>query len=402
MTTEYDVAVIGAGLVGLATARELTSRNPRLRVAVLEKEVRVASHQSGRNSGVVHAGLYYAPGSLKSRLCREGRVLLREFALEHDIPLETPGKLVVAVREDELPKLRQLHERGIRNGLRGLRLLAPTEIRELEPAVEGLAAIHVPESGIVDFRIVAEALADSLAGSGTEVLLERPVTGVRAASDGITLETPQGPVRARSAISCGGANSDRIAAMAGADTRGVRVVPFRGSYYQLASSRRDLIRGLVYPVPDPTLPFLGVHFTPRVDGGVLIGPNAVLTLARHKYGRAVFDARDAAATATFPGFWRLAREYRRYAAAEVARDLVKPLFLREMQRYVPELRSEDVERGPTGVRAQLLRRDGRLEDDFVITRSPRFLHVLNAPSPAATASLSIAKLVANEAGDLWR
>jgi L-2-hydroxyglutarate oxidase LhgO len=401
MNNAYDLTVIGAGIVGLATAHELLQRRPGLRVAVVEQEDTIAFHQSGRNSGVIHAGLYYTPGSLRSRLCREGRELLIRFAEENAIPYRLTGKLVVAVNDAELPKLHALNERGTANGLQGLRLLRGEEAREIEPNVVARQALHVPESGIIDYRNVTGALARRVTAAGGSLLLGHAVLEVRSARSGVTLETTGGSVTSRGAIACSGASSDRIAQLAGVDTREYRMVPFRGSYHKLVPGRRELINGLVYPVPDPSLPFLGVHFTRRIDDDVLIGPNAVLALARHRYGRLAFNVRDAAATASFPGFWRLARRYPRYGATEVCRDLVKPLLVREMQRYVPSLHGSDVERGPSGTRAQLLRRDGFLEDDFVIRRSPHMLHVLNAPSPAATASLAIARLVADESADIF-
>jgi L-2-hydroxyglutarate oxidase LhgO len=397
MADTYDAAVIGSGIVGLATARELLLRQPQLRVAVVEKEATIAVHQSGRNSGVIHAGLYYTPGSLRSRLCREGRALLLAFAEENDIPYRLIGKLVVAVGDREAPRLRALHERGLANGLQGLRMLTGDAAREIEPNVAARRALHVPESGIIDYRIVAKALARQVEQAGGSILLGHEVVGVHTSARDVTLETRHGGVTSRDVISCSGAGSDRIARLAGVDTSEHRIVPFRGSYHSLAPPRRSLINGLVYPVPDPSLPFLGVHFTPRMDGEVLLGPNAVLAFARDRYGRRAFAWRDVAETASFPGFWRLARRYPGYAAAEISRDLVKPLLLRELRRYVPTLRAGDVKRGFSGTRAQLLSRNGVLVDDFVVSRSPRMLHVLNAPSPAATAALAIARLVVDEA-----
>ena len=386
----YDLTVIGAGIVGLATAHELLQRRPGLRVAVVEQEERIAFHQSGRNSGVIHAGLYYTPGSLRSRLCREGRDAADPFCGgERRSRTGSPGSSSSPSATRSCRSSTRCSERGTANGLQGLRLVSDAEAREIEPSVVARQALHVPESGIIDYREVTSALARRVTAAGGSLLLGHAVLAVRGSARGVTLETTGGTVASRGAIACSGASSDRIARLAGVDTRDYRMVPFRGSYSTLVEGRRDLIKGLVYPVPDPSLPFLGVHFTPRIDGAVLIGPNAVLALARHRYGRLAFSARDAAATASFPGFWRLARRYPGYAVTEVARDLVKPLLVRELQRYVPSLRGSDVERGPSGTRAQLLRRDGILEDDFVVRRSPRMLHVLNAPSPAATASLAI-------------
>ena len=286
---------------------------------------------------MIHAGLYYTPGSLRSRLCREGRELLIRFAEENEIPYRLTGKLVVAVSDAELPRLHALHDRGTANGLRGLRLVGDAEAREIEPSVSARQALHVPESGIIDYREMTGALARRITEAGGSLLLGHAVLGIHSSPGSVTLETTGGSITSRGVIACSGASSDRIARLAGVDTRDYRMVPFRGSYSRLVESRRGLINGLVYPVPDSSLPFLGVHFTPRIDGDVLIGPNAVLALARHRYGRLAFSVRDAAATASFPGFWRLARRYPRYALVEVSRDLSKRLLVRELQRYVPSL-----------------------------------------------------------------
>jgi L-2-hydroxyglutarate oxidase LhgO len=370
----HDLAVVGAGLVGLATAKALLEARPGLRLAVYDKEPRIAAHQSGRNSGVLHSGLYYEPGSLKARFCREGRAELIGFAEERGIPYRITGKLVVAVDGSELPRFEALAARGRANGL------SLTELdswRDLEPHVVGIRALHVAESGVIDFKAVAQAYADVVRELGGELVLGREVRAVA--------ELPAGAV-----VVCAGLQADRLAAGSP-----YRIVPFRGDYYALRNA--ELVRGLVYPVPDPAFPFLGVHFTRRVDGSLLAGPNAVPALAREGYGRAAFDPRDTLEVLRHPGFRRLARSYLRTGALEVWRDLVKPAMVAEMRRYVPSIRAADVAYGPSGIRAQVLGADGALVDDFLVEDGERALHVVNAPSPAATASLPIGRHVAERA-----
>jgi L-2-hydroxyglutarate oxidase LhgO len=390
-----DLAVVGAGLVGLATVHRLLEREPDLRIVVLDKEPGPARHQSGHNSGVVHAGLYYAPGSLKARLCREGRTALRTFCEEHDIPLLTRGKLVVAADESELPRLEELKRRGTENGIAGLRELA--EWDEIEPHVRGVRALHVPESGVVDYRRVAATLAALAAERGV-----RFVYGARLERiDDGAVRTSAGDVRAGGLVACAGLQADRVAALAGVPPR-VRVVPFRGGYWRLRGAAAGLVRGLVYPVPDPAFPFLGVHFTHGVDGGVTAGPNAVPALARERYSRRALDVRDAVDALAWPGFLRLARRYARTGALEVWRDASKRAAVAEMRRYLPGLSSEDVVRDGCGIRAQVMTPAGELVDDFLVEEGPRSLHVLNAPSPAATSCLAIGNLVAERALRLLR
>lgn len=396
VTERHDVAVVGGGIVGLAAAYRLLARRPGLRLVLLEKEPEVALHQSGRNSGVVHAGLYYPPGSLKARLCREGRAELERFCEEHGVAYERCGKLVVATREEELPRLAELRARGEANGLRGLEELGPERFRALEPHAAGVRALHVPETGIVDFRRVALALAEEVRARGGEVLLRRRVTGVRRSGDELVLETSAGPVLAWNLIACAGLQSDRLARAAGAPER-MRIIPFRGDYLALRPHARHLVRGLIYPVPDPALPFLGVHLTRRIDGQVWAGPNAVLALARERYGRASVDARDLVETLTWPGFRRLVRRHLRAGLAELLRDRSKAAFVAACRRLVPELGPEDVDWGPSGIRAQTVLPSGELADDFVVQAAPRMLHVRNAPSPAATASLAIGRVLAEHA-----
>jgi L-2-hydroxyglutarate oxidase LhgO len=373
VTRRYDVAVVGAGLIGLATARALLLERPRLRVAVFEKEQEVALHQSGRNSGVLHAGLYYAAGSLKAQLCREGRAALLRYATERGILHRITGKLVVAADESELPRLEELRRRGTANGLEGLREL--DDWRDVEPNVRGVRALHVPESAAIDFRAVAHAYARDVVEAGGEMRFGHAVDRVE--------ELPADRV-----VVCAGLQADRLAARSPH-----RIVPFRGDYFVFSERAAGLVRGHVYPVPDPQFPFLGVHFTRRADGQVWAGPNAVPSLAREGYGRFRLDLRDALDTLGSPGLHRLARRYWRTGAREIWRDLVKRAAVADMRRYLPGLRDEDVGFGPCGIRAQLLATDGTLVDDFLLEHDGRVLHVLNAPSPAATSSLTIGQSI---------
>jgi L-2-hydroxyglutarate oxidase LhgO len=372
---KYDCVVVGAGLVGLATAKALLEARPGLRLAVIDKEDRIAAHQSGRNSGVLHAGLYYVPGSLKARFCREGRAELIRFAEERGIPYRLCGKLVVAADERELPRLRALAERGAANGL-SLRELGPAEWAELEPNVRGVRALHVEESGVIDFKAVAQAYADVVRERGGELRLGVEVSDLRE-------------LDARAVVTCAGLQADRLA------RGGHAIVPFRGDYYELR--KPELVNGLVYPVPDPAFPFLGVHFTRRVDGRLLAGPNAVPALAREGYSRLSLRPRDTLEVLRHPGFRRLARSYARTGAREIWRDLVRPAMVAELRRTIPAIEARDVAYGPSGIRAQVLGPDGSLVDDFLFEDDERALHVVNAPSPAATASLVIGRHVAERA-----
>ena len=398
MSERYDVAIVGGGIVGLATALRMLERRSGLRLAVVEKEHELASHQSGRNSGVLHAGLYYAPGSLKARLCREGKDALERFCEEHAIPFERCGKLVVVVDEAELPRLAELKTRGEANGLRGLEEVGPERIREIEPHAAGIRALHVAETGIVDFRRVALALGDEIRARGGRIMLDHSVTAIDRHGNDLVIETSRGPLLAGNLIACAGLQSDRLARMTGAPEL-MRVVPFRGDYCALKPRARHLIRGLVYPVPDPAFPFLGVHFTRRIDGEVWAGPNAVLTFARERYGRFDLNPRDAVAAVAYPGFRRLTRRYWRTGLAEMRRDWSKRAFVQACRRLVPELEPDDVEWGPSGIRAQTVLPSGDLADDFSVQGSQHILHVRNAPSPAATASLAIGRVLAERAAE---
>jgi (S)-2-hydroxyglutarate dehydrogenase len=386
----FDLAVVGGGIVGLATAYRLLLDRPRLSVVLLEKESELGTHQTGHNSGVLHAGLYYAPGSRKARLCREGKQAIERFAAEHGIPFEHCGKLVVALDEGELPRLAAIRERAEANGVEGLEEIGRERILEIEPHAAGIRALRSPKSGIIDFRRVALAYADEIRARGGEIRTGARVTAIRDPGSGgeRVIETSGGEVRARNLVACAGLHSDRVAALTG-DAGSERVVPFRGDYYTLRPEARRLVRGLIYPVPDPRFPFLGVHFTKRIDGSVLAGPNAVLAFAREGYRRLDFSAKDFAETLTFPGFRKLARSYFRTGISEMWRDWSRRAFTAELAKYVPEIREKDLVFGPSGVRAQALSEDGKLVDDFSIGESPHVLHVRNAPSPAATASLAI-------------
>ena len=393
-----DLAIIGGGIVGLATAFQVLRRRPGSSVLVLEKENDLATHQTGHNSGVLHAGLYYAPGSRKARLCREGKADLERFAREKDIPFQLCGKLVVALDATELGRLAAIRERAVANGVEGLEEVGPDRIREIEPHAAGVRALWSPSSGIVDFRRVALALAEEVRAGGGAVHTGARVTAIRDAGGERVLTTSRGDVVARDVIACAGLHSDRVAEMTG-DAGDERIVPFRGDYYTLKPAARRLVRGLIYPVPDPGLPFLGVHFTKRIDGGVLAGPNAVLALAREGYRRRDVSARDLFETLAFPGFRRLARRHFAAGLVEAWRDVSKRAFTADLARYVPEIRPDDLVFGPSGVRAQSLSSDGRLVDDFSIGESPHVLHVRNAPSPAATASLAIGRELSEMAAD---
>jgi L-2-hydroxyglutarate oxidase LhgO len=392
----YDVAIVGAGLVGLSTAYQLLRQRPGLRLVVVEKEANVAAHQSSHNTGILHAGLYYRPGSFKARLCREGKAELERFADEHGIPWRRCGKLVVALTEDELPRLRTLAERARANGVEGIEEIGPERIREIEPHVAGLRALYSPGTGVIEFRRVGGALANEIRSQGAQILTSCAVVGIADRGSELVLRTSRGEVLARRLVACAGLYSDRIAAMTGHD-REHRIVPFRGDYYMFRAEARRLVRALVNPVPDPRLPFLGVHFTRRLDGEVLAGPNAVLAFAREGYRASDVSLRDLAETLSFPGFYRLLRNYIGTGARELWRDLVKSAFVRQVRRYLPELKVEDLRPGPSGVRAMCLDRKGRLLDDFSFAEGEKVLHVRNAPSPAATACLAIGRYLTQRA-----
>jgi L-2-hydroxyglutarate oxidase LhgO len=387
----YDVIVIGAGAVGLGVALEITRRFPRQRLLVLEKEDRVARHQSGHNSGVIHSGVYYKPGSLKARLCVAGAAAMIEFCREHGVPHKVCGKVIVATTAGELPRLEELRQRGEANGLTGLRLIGPEELREIEPHASGLKALLVPSTGVTDFALVCEKYAELISASGA-LRTSAAVTAIRRLPNQIVVETSTGAFSADALINCGGLYSDRISRMAG-DEPGVMIVPFRGEYYDLVPERAGLVRALIYPVPDPRFPFLGVHFTRRISGKVDAGPNAILALSREGYRHRDISVRDVASSLAFPGFWRMARRHWRNGVSEWHRSLSKAAFVRALQRLLPEVNEQDLVPGGSGVRAQALKPDGTLVDDFQFVPSGKILHVLNVPSPAATASLTVGKAI---------
>lgn len=387
-----DVTIVGAGIVGLATARGLLRRYPALRLAVLEKETEIARHQTGRNSGVIHSGLYYAPGSLKARLCVEGAAALTRFCDERGIPYRRCGKVVVATEPAELPRLEDLHRRGITNGVRDLELIGPERLREIEPHAIGLQALYSPNTGIVDYARVAAAYAEDIRQAGGAILTGHEIRAIARGSRSIRVETTVDPIETRFLVTCAGLYADRVAALSGAP-REPRIVPFRGDYYILRPERRHLIRALIYPVPDPAFPFLGIHSTLRMDGSIWLGPNAVLAFAREGYRRWDIKPADLWDALSYPGFLALARTYWRVGLDEMVRDFSKKLFVRAAQRFVPELTPDDMVEGPAGIRAQALSRDGRLIDDFVIDEDGPVIHVRNAPSPAATSSLAIARMI---------
>ena len=389
-----DIAVVGAGIIGLATARELQRRDPDRRVAVFEREPQVASHQTAHNSGVIHAGIYYRAGSLKARLCTTGARELYAFCEERGLPHERIGKLIVARHDGELGRLYELERRGRENGVPGLRRLTAAEIQEIEPHCRGVAALHSPFTGVADFAAVARAFADDLRQADVPVVTGCEVTDVRTSSRSLSLEHAQGRTEARFAVFCAGAWSDRLAVRTGADPD-PRIVPFRGAYLDLRPDRRHLVRSLIYPVPDPSLPFLGVHLSRHVDGSVSLGPTALLALSRNGYALQRVRPGDVASTLAWPGTWRMARRWWRTGLTEIRHALSRRVLAAAAAEYVPEIRPDDFEGGFAGVRAQALARDGSLVDDFVVSETERALHVRNAPSPAATSSLALARLIAD-------
>ena len=395
----YDLAIVGGGIVGLATARALRERAPDARLVILEKEPRVAGHQTGHNSGVIHSGIYYKPGSYKAKLTVEGKGLMYQFCEKHGIRIERCGKVIVATTEAELPRLQTLYERGIANGV-PVEPLEPARLRELEPHAAGLAGIHSPSTGIVDYVEVAQAMARELTGAGVTLETSARVTAIARTGEGVEIAATRLAVRARRLINCAGLYSDAIARLAGARPD-VRIIPFRGEYYMLRPERRSLVRGLIYPVPDPEFPFLGVHLTRTVHGDVEAGPNAVFAFAREGYRFGRVSPRELAGTLAYAGFWRMARRYWRTGTYEMYRSLSKAAFVRALQRLVPDLRRRDLAAGGAGVRAQAVSPDGSLVDDFRIVTGPDAIHVLNAPSPGATASLAIGRHIAGLATEAF-
>jgi L-2-hydroxyglutarate oxidase len=393
--SKCDLVVIGGGILGLAVARELLDRHPDASLCVLEREDRLAAHQTSHTSGVVHAGIYYAPGSLKARLCVEGARLLYAYCDERGIEARRDGKLIVAADEPELPRLDELERRGRENQVPGLRRIDGEEIAEIEPHARGVAGLHSPETGIVDFALVAASYAADVERAGGAVATGAGVRSLTPHGGTIAVEHEHGTTQAAFVVSCAGAWSDRLAVAAGAPAE-PRIVPFRGGYLRLRPERRDLVRASIYPVPDPDLPFLGGHLTRTIDGEVLLGPSALMVGARDAYRVARLRGRDLLSNITWPGTWRLAGRFWRTGLTEIRHAASERAFVSELRRFVPELSIADVLPGPSGIRAQALDRDGKLVDDFVVHRTERALHVRNAPSPAATSSLALARLIADE------
>jgi L-2-hydroxyglutarate oxidase len=388
---QYDVAVVGAGIVGLAVAREILARRPDARLVVIDKQDAVAEHQTGHNSGVIHSGIYYTPGSLKARLCVEGARLMYQYCDEHAIPYERCGKLVVATDDAELPRLDELESRARANGVPGLRRVEAAEIQEIEPEARGVSALHSPETGIVDFGEVARTMERELRDKGVDVALGREVTGVRRVGTRTVVECRDGAYEAGWAILCAGLWSDRLAVAAGAP-KDPRILPFRGAYLHLADDQAPVVRGMIYPVPDPELPFLGVHITKHIDGHVSLGPTAMLVASRDGYSASRLSGRDLGATLAWPGTWKIARKYWRTGVNELRMAGSRRAFVAACTRYVPALEAMRIDDAVTsGVRAQAVGRDGTLVDDFVISQTPGATHVRNAPSPAATSSLALAR-----------
>ncbi len=391
----YDVVIVGAGIVGLATGVNLIEQNPKIKILILEKENRVAAHQTGHNSGVIHSGIYYKPGSLKATNCRRGYEKLLAFCNENEIEYDICGKVIVATDEKELPYLKTLYERGLENGLKNLKLLNENEIKKYEPHVNGIKGIHVPQTGIIDFRKVAEKYADFIRKNGGEILFNTKAISCTEKTDEVEIITNNKVYTSKYLITCAGLHSDRVAKKT-VPGLSVRIIPFRGEYYEIKKEKKYLVNNLVYPVPDPNFPFLGVHFTRMIDGKVEAGPNAVLAFKREGYRKTDFSWTDTVETFTWPGFLKVAKKYWKTGFGEFHRSFSKKAFVKALQRLLPEITEDDLVQGGAGVRAQACDRTGGLLDDFYIERNKRIIHVLNAPSPAATASLAIGETIAKQ------
>jgi L-2-hydroxyglutarate oxidase len=399
MTSQYDLTIIGGGIVGLATALNILQGYPRIRLLILEKEPQLAQHQTGHNSGVIHSGLYYKPGSLKARSCVAGRKALIEFCDRKSVPYEICGKIVVATSEGELPRLEELYRRGIANGLDGIERIGPERLKEIEPHAAGIKALYVPQTGIIDYLKVAAAYAEEIQSAGGKIRTSSRVIGLIQGRSESVLQTSSGDYRSKFLINCCGLHSDQVAKMLQGGVDEHRIIPFRGEYYKLAPEKHFLVRNLIYPVPDPSFPFLGVHFTRMIKGGggIEAGPNAVLALAREGYRKTDFAVGDLLQTVTFRGFWAMTGKYWQTGFGELYRSLSKQAFVAALQKLLPEIRSDDLVAGGSGVRAQAVSAGGALVDDFVIKESLNAIHVLNAPSPGATASLAIGRSIAEMA-----
>jgi L-2-hydroxyglutarate oxidase LhgO len=400
MTSQYDLTIIGGGIVGLATALNTLQAYPRTRLLILEKESQLAQHQTGHNSGVIHSGLYYKPGSLKARSCVAGRKALIEFCDRRSVPYEICGKIVVATSAEELPRLEELCRRGSANGLEGIEMIGPERLKEIEPHAAGIKGLYVPQTGIIDYLKVAAAYAEEIQSAGGEIRTSSRVVGLIQSQSESVLQTSSGDYRSKFLINCCGLHSDQVAKMLGGGGGSAgeehRIIPFRGEYYTLAPEKHFLVRNLIYPVPDPSFPFLGVHFTRMIkgDGGIEAGPNAVLALAREGYRKTDVNIGDLLQTVSFKGFWAMTGKYWQTGFGELYRSLSKQAFVAALQKLLPEIRSNDLVAGGSGVRAQAVSVSGALVDDFVIKESRNAIHVLNAPSPGATASLAIGQSIA--------
>lgn len=391
MDKTYDIAIIGGGIVGTATALSILKEN-NVKLLLLEAESSLAAHQTGNNSGVIHSGLYYKPGSLKAANCTLGRELMYSFCQEHNLPFDKCGKIVVATNQDEIAALDMLEERGRANGLNGIKRISSEEIKEYEPYASGIAGLFVPQTGIVDYVAVTNKYAELIRAKGGEIKTSSKLTSVKKDGSELILSTEQEEYRTKFIVNCGGLQSDRIAKLCGVDPK-LKIIPFRGEYYKLKKEKQYLVKNLIYPVPDIKFPFLGVHFTRMIDGGVEAGPNAVLAFKREGYRKIDFSFRDILEMKLYPGFWKMAAKYYKMGFQEFRRSFSKDLFVKSLQKLIPEIQYDDIEVGGAGVRAQALDRDGKLVDDFRIVEAERMVHVLNAPSPAATASLSIGKTI---------
>ncbi len=392
-SSQYDIVIIGGGILGLSTAMQLAARAPQWRVAVLEKEEELATHQTGHNSGVMHSGIYYRPGSHKAQFCVAGLNNLVKFCDENEIEYQQCGKVIIAFEESELGRLQDLHERGTANGVPDLEIIGPERLKEIEPHVTGIKALYAPHTGIVDFTKVAAAYANRFQQAGGDIFTGAPVRKITRTNGMAALETPKGTLQAKNLINCAGLYADRVAAMTGADVP-IRIIPFRGEYYTLQPGSHHLVSGLIYPVPDPQFPFLGVHFTRNIKGHVEAGPNAVLALRREGYRKRDFSLGDNLGNLAYPGFWKMALKYWKIGMGEVYRSYNKRVFLRDLQRLLPEIKESDLASGGSGVRAQAVAKDGSLLDDFSIIQERDAIHVLNAPSPGATSSLAIGEHIA--------
>ena len=395
-TLLYDVAIVGGGIIGLSTAMQLLERSPHLNVAVIEKEDRLAQHQTGHNSGVIHSGIYYRPGSWKARFCVGGKDRLLAFCDENEIDYDPCGKVIVATHESELGRLQDLYERGVANGVPDLQIVAPERLAEIEPHTQGVRALWAPHTGIVDYVRVANAYAGKFQSAGGDIFTGAAVRQARQTAGGTALETERGALQAKHVINCAGLYADQLARIMGEETD-VRIIPFRGEYYQLAESSHHLVKGLIYPVPDPRFPFLGVHYTRNIHGYVEAGPNAVLAWAREGYRKSNISLGETAAALTFPGFWKMTARHWRTGIQEMHRSYRKSVFVGDLQKLIPEIQASDLDSGGSGVRAQAVSSSGAILDDFHILRGQKALHVLNAPSPGATSSLAIGEYLSEMA-----